>query len=398
MGVADSGVVHGGQAAGGFRPDLLVAGAGVAGLWLTVKAARAGLSVLLVEPGNPGGGASGGFLGALMPHSPERWNGKKDFQFHALVDLEDEIARLESETGAYCAYRRVGRILPLTSERGRAEALERIADARANWGARFRYEVNHTPDLSGWPDLLRAPHGVVHETLSARLSPPGLIGALLSSLAVMPNVELRLGVAVTEIAHNEHKARLSDGSSVSYGHVALANGVDAFALIERAAGLPARSLGGGVKGQAALLDAGASPDLPLVYDDGVYVIVHENGHVAIGSTSEREFDDPTGTDEQLDEIIKRARKLCPLIKHAPVIRRWAGVRPRAVGTDPMLGPVPGAPGVLAMTGGFKISFGIAHRMADCLVAAITGTDGPEAPHSFSVEHHAAKAARKAAAG
>ncbi|MBC7282808.1 FAD-dependent oxidoreductase [Hoeflea sp.] len=394
MGVADSGVVRNGQAA----PDLLVAGAGVAGLWLTVKAARAGLSVLLVEPGNPGGGASGGFLGALMPHSPERWNGKKEFQFQALVELEDEIARLESETGTFCGYRRVGRILPLTTERGRAAALDQIADARTNWGDRFRYEVHHAPVRSGWPDMLRAPHGVVHETLSARLSPPGLIMALLASLAAMPNVDLRLGAGVADIAPDEHKARLSDGSTVSYGHLALANGVDAFPLIARAAGLPAGSLGGGVKGQAALLDARASPDLPLVYDDGVYVIVHENGHVAVGSTSERAFDDPVGTDGHLDEIVKRARKLCPVIKHAPEIRRWAGVRPRAIGRDPMLGPVPGAPDVLAMAGGFKISFGIAHRMADCLVAGIAGTAGPEIPQSFSVSHHAAKAAAKTANG
>ena len=250
MAVADSGVVRSGQA-----PDLLVAGAGVAGLWLTVKAARAGLSVLLVEPGNPGGGASGGFLGALMPHSPERWNGKKDFQFKALVDLEEEVARLESETGALCGYRRVGRVLRLTSERGRAAALEQVSDARTNWAGRFGYEVHHAPRWSGWPDMLRAPHGVVYETLSARLSPPGLIGALLSSLAVMPNVELRLGVGVMDVIPGEHKARLSDGSMANYGHIALASGVDAFPLIAAVAGLPAGSLGGGVKGQAALLDA-----------------------------------------------------------------------------------------------------------------------------------------------
>jgi glycine oxidase len=48
-----------------------------------------------------------------MPHSPERWNGKKDFQFRALVDLEAEVAGLEAETGVPCGYRRVGRILPL---------------------------------------------------------------------------------------------------------------------------------------------------------------------------------------------------------------------------------------------------------------------------------------------
>jgi len=365
----------------------------VAGLWLAVKAARAGLSVTLVERGNPGGGASGGFLGALMPHSPERWNGKKDFQFRALIDLEDEIARLETETGEHCGYRRVGRLLPLTSERGRITATERIADAKVNWGDRFSYEVKHTPDRGDWPNILRAPHGVVHETLSARLSPPGLLAALLSSLANMPNIDVRLGTEVVEIVPGDRMAKLSDGSAMGFGHVALANGINAFPMIARVMGLPAQSLGGGVKGQAALLDAKVPPDLPMVYDDGVYVLAHENGHVAVGSTSENEFDDPHRTDDKLDEIVKQARKLCPMIKHAPIIRRWAGVRPRAVGRDPMLGAVPGAPGVLAMAGGFKISFGIAHRMADCLVAEITAQEGPETPLSFSVANHAAKAAK-----
>ena len=389
MAIADNDASHAGQAS----PDLLIAGAGVAGLWLAVKAARAGLSVMLVERGNPGGGASGGFLGALMPHSPERWNGKKDFQFRALIDLEDEIARLESETGEYCAYRRVGRILPLTTERSRVTATDRIAEARTNWGERFGYEVHHTPARGDWPNILHAPHGIIHETLSARVSPPGLLAALLHSLALMPNIDLRLGMSVVDINPQEKIAMLSDGSRIWFGHAALANGVDAFPLIARLTGFPTHSMGGGVKGQAALLDAKADPFLPLVYDDGVYVIAHENGHVAVGSTSENEFDDPFGTDDKLEEIIKRARKLCPLIKEASVIRRWAGVRPRAVGRDPMLGPIPGATGVLAMAGGFKISFGIAHRMADCLVAEITGDAGPETPQSFSVAAHIAKAAK-----
>lgn len=333
-----------------------------------------------------------------MPHSPERWNGKKDFQFHALVELEDEIVRLESETGLECGYRRVGRLLPLGSERARSTALDRTADARANWGGRFQFEVNHTPDSHDWPSILWAPHGVVHETLSARLSPPDLIQALSARLAAMPNVQLRQGVAVAGVAPTGRAAQMSDGSRVSFGHLALANGVEAFAMIAEAAGAPLRSLGGAVKGQAALLEADVPADLPLVYNDGVYVIAHENGHAAVGSTSEREFDDPLTTDELLEDVVKRARKLCPRIKHAPVVRRWAGLRPRAIGRDPMLGPVPGAPGVLAMAGGFKMTFGIAHRMADCLVAEITGAPGPEIPLSFSVEHHASKAAGQAGTG
>lgn len=387
MMVGDSRVAHSGQPA----PDLLIAGAGVAGLWLALKAARVGLSVLLVERAHVGAGASGGFLGALMPHSPERWNGKKDFQFRALVDLESEIATLEAETGLSCGYRRVGRLMPLASERARTTALERIAEAKANWGEGFRFEVRHGPEHHDWHDIISAPHGLVHETLSARLLPPALTAALAARLATVPNVDIRLGVGLLSVDRQESVAHLSDGSAIGYGHLALANGVDAFAFLAAAAGQPSVSLGGPIKGQAALFDADVSPDLPLVYDDGIYVIAHDSGQVAVGSTSEREFDDPHGTDVLLDDVIKRARSLCPLIRNAPVVQRWAGLRPRAIGRDPMLGPVPGAPRILAMAGGFKISFGVAHRMADCLVAEITGSSGPVMPDSFSVAHHLGKA-------
>jgi glycine oxidase len=393
MMLADSGPDGTGQPS----RDLVVVGAGVNGLWLALKAARAGLSVILVERDRIGTGASGGFLGALMPHSPERWNGKKAFQFGALVDLEEEVARLESETGLPCGYRRVGRLLPLPSARARETALENAAHARANWGARFSFDVAHTPDKHDWPSILWAPHGVVYETLSARLSPPALIAALAARLSAMPNVTIRQGLALVRIDHERRLAQLSDGSELPFGHIALANGVDAFGFVAEARGASDLVLGGAVKGQAALLDAGAPAGLPLVYHDGVYVLVHQNGLVAVGSTSEREFDHPTEPDERLDELLKRARALCPLIKDAPLVGRWANVRPRAVGRDPMLGPVPAAPHVLAMTGGFKISFGIAHRMADCLIAQVTGERGPDVPESFAVENHAATA-EKARAG
>ncbi|WP_299867457.1 FAD-dependent oxidoreductase [uncultured Hoeflea sp.] len=387
MGSADSFADRVGQAA----PDLLIAGAGVAGLWLGLKAAREGLSVLIVERDRIGAGASGGFLGALMPHSPDRWNGKKAFQFAALVDIESEIARLEAETGLECGYRRVGRLLPLANQQARRTALDHVADARANWGGRFGFEVGQTPDKHDWPNILWAPHGLIRETLSARLSPPLLVAALAARLSALPNVSLCEGVCVNAIDVSSDLAHLSNGESIGFGHLALASGVGAFSLVAQAAAQPELTLGGPVKGQAALLDADAPADLPLVYHDGVYVIAHDNGQVAIGSTSEREFDQSTTTDERLEALIKRARKLCPLIRDAPVVARWANVRPRAIGRDPMLGPVPGAPRVLAMAGGFKISFGIAHRMADFLVAEMTGGPGPDLPESFSVGAHIGKA-------
>ncbi len=48
---------------------------------------------------------------------------------------------------------------------------------------------------------------------------------------------------------------------------------------------------------------------------------------------------------------------------APVVERWAGLRPKAIGREPMVGRHPGHPNVSLMAGGFKVSFGLAHELA-----------------------------------
>ncbi|MEM7191005.1 MAG: FAD-dependent oxidoreductase, partial [Pseudomonadota bacterium] len=109
--------------------------------------------------------------------------------------------------------------------------------------------------------------------------------------------------------------------------------------------------------------------LPLLYDHGLYIVPHVGGTVAVGSTSEKQFDAPDDTDAQLDDLIQRARSVCPALADAPVIERWAGVRPKPPGREPVIGPIPGTRHWMA-TGGFKIGFGIAHLAGDILVEII----------------------------
>ncbi|MCB2149922.1 MAG: FAD-dependent oxidoreductase, partial [Rhodobacteraceae bacterium] len=85
-------------------------------------------------------------------------------------------------------------------------------------------------------------------------------------------------------------------------------------------------------------------DLPQIFADGVHVVPHADGTVGIGSTTERAYDDPAGTDDALEAVIARAEAAVPVLRHARVIERWAGVRPRARTRAPMLGPWPGRPG------------------------------------------------------
>jgi glycine oxidase len=369
---------------------LLIVGGGIMGLWAAVKAERLGIDTLLVEAGRLGSGASGGLLGALMPHMPDRWSDKKQFQFDALVALEAEIAGLEAETALSGGYRRCGRIIPLPKLhlRGIAERHER--DAAENWQSgerRFHWHVGERPSVAGWVDDAAGEAGFVFDTLAARVSPRALIALLSAFLRKARHVQVAEGCRVVFLDADAGRAVLSSGDEISFGHVVVANGHESFPLIRDALGLEAGvALGQAVKGQAALLDASADPAMPVVFLNGLYIVPHEDGTVAIGSTSEDCFSDPFSTDEKLEKLLVEACTVVPSLAGAPVLERWAGLRPKAVGRDPMVGAMAGTAKLVALSGGFKVSFGLAHFLADAALETVCGHT-PVIPSGFRLQEH-----------
>ena len=383
------------KAAGQPAVDLLVAGGGVMGLWTALFAARAGFSVCLAERRDIGAGASGGVLGALMPHLPDRWNAKKAFQFEALVSLETEIAVLEAETGLSAGYRRSGRLIPLRQPHNRAIALGHAQDALSVWkapGRTFAFEVLEAPPVPGWPAGEAMAHGLVHDHLAARLSPRALLAALRAALAQMPNVTIRVANGIAAVDPAAGLAWFDDGDSLAFGTCVLAAGVETFDLLVPITPPLERPIGAAVKGQAALLKAAVDPALPVIFTDGLYIVPHEDGLVAIGSTSENAFEEPQGTDGLLDALIEKARHMAPVLTQAPVVERWAGLRPKAIGREPMVGRHPDHRNISLMTGGFKVSFGLAHALARAVLNEIEGGT-LHVPPSFTVPAHFDEAGR-----
>lgn len=377
--------------------DLVIVGGGVMGLWASVKADRLGLRTLLVDAGRLGSGASGGLLGALMPHTPDRWSDKKQFQFDALVSLEEEIAVIEAETGLSAGYCRSGRMIPLPKPHLRDIALRHAEDAGEHWqgGERqFEWQVLDSSDVGGIsPEFTSA--GLIHETLSGRVSPRHLAAALARRLSLSRNVSVVEAMAAAEIDPSQGRLRFANGEHISFGHCIISAGHRSFPLLQPFAQGIDVPLGKPVKGQAALLNApDVDPGQPILFLNGLYVVPHDNGLVAIGSTSEEEFDAPHATDAKLDDVLERARTLVPTLRQAAVVERWAGLRPKAIGRDPMVGAHPDHPRLVALTGGFKVSFGLAHRLADAALAVVAGSE-PAIPPSFTFESHLKVAAKKA---
>lgn len=349
--------------------DVTVMGGGIFGLAIAWECARRGARVVLCERGRIGAGPSGGLVGALAPHVPEQWNPKKAFQFESLLMAGAFWAGVREASGIDPGYARTGRWQPLADEAAVALARGRMAGAEALWRGEAEWRVAEAP-ADGWAP--ESPTGLcIEDTLTARLHPRDAGRALVAAI--------RARGGVVEVGRSEPPAG-APGQRGSPGAVIWATGVAGLAALSADLGRP---VGSGVKGQAALFACEAR-ERPQIFADGLHVVPHHDGTVAVGSTAERDFAAPEATDGQLDGLIDRARAICPALRGAPVIERWAGVRPRARSLAPMLGPWPGRKGHFVANGGFKIGFGMAPKVAGVMADLVL--DGRDAiPEGFRVE-------------
>lgn len=347
-------------ALGKRHPDVLVVGAGVFGLWCARACLAEGLTVEIDEATRPGAGASGSPVGALAPADPARWTELSALQLEGLLRLPGEIGALEAETGLSCGYLRRGRVQPLTDPRNRAGAAARVEAAGLRW--KGRGELRWLADIPDWLSADCAPHGVLVDDLTAQIDPPAYLTALCT--AIERRATLHRGRRLSALAPGH--AHLGPGRRAA-GHIVLATGWESLGLL----GYPPK----GSKGQAALLRCDLSWPLPVLSSRGLFVVSHGPGRVGVGSTHEHDWSH-SGPDAALDGVLERAGRLLPALRGAEVVLRWAGIRPRAPGRGPMIGPVPGRQGISIATGAGGIGLALAHLAGRSIAASIMGKPQP----------------------
>jgi glycine oxidase len=367
------------------RPRTVIIGAGVMGLGIAWRLARAGCPVSVYDRAEAGRGASwaaAGMLAAAVETEPGE---------EALLDLTLASQRmwpefaleLEAASKISVGYRDEGTMV-VALTRDDAEQLRFTYEFQKSLGLDLEW-------LSGAEARRREPH-----------LRPGIAGAVFSSRDHQVD-NRRLTRALAEAARGagailyEHDAVV--GVDISAGRVAAVasehSRIDADIVVLAAgawsrdiAGIPAEYLPPvrPIKGQ--MLALRMEPERPLLshvlWLPRGYLVPRRDGRLVVGGTvEERGFDDRI-TAGGLLALIEGAWRAVPAIEELPVAETWVGFRPGSRDDAPILGPS-GIDGLVIATGHHRNGILLTPLTAEAISGFVLTGRLPDAVRPFSPE-------------
>jgi glycine oxidase len=358
------------------RLDLVVVGAGIAGLACAWRASQRGLSVLVLERDREGAGASGVAAGMLAPVTEAEFGEEQLLRLNLdsahLWDRFDE--ELIEASGGMPSHRGTSGALVVAADRDDVEelrsvhAFQRELGLEAEWlsGRECRrLEPGLSPRI---PAGILAPH-------EAQVDPAATVVALAAAFERSGGV-LRRGEAVAKLLHDGERVqgvRTEKARTVHADQVLLAAGCWSGQL----AGVPEEALPPvrPVKGQIlSLRSRGGDPPIErLVRTPRCYVVARADGRVVVGATVEERGFDTTVTADGVYRLLEAAWEVLPDVSELEFVEARVGLRPGTPDNAPLIGP--GAlDGLILATGHYRNGVLLAPLTAAAVAAYLSGDE------------------------
>jgi glycine oxidase len=138
-----------------------------------------------------------------------------------------------------------------------------------------------------------------------------------------------------------------------------------------------------VRGQMLCFEAKPQIARHVIYSPRGYVVPRRDGRLLAGSTTEHAGFEKHVTAAGVQSILSAALEISPPIASLPMTDSWAGLRPRAADTLPVLGPCAEIEGVFYATGHFRNGILLAPITGELIAGAIVDKIFPENLKIFS---------------
>lgn len=350
---------------------MIIIGAGIIGMLTARLLVKAGVSVTIIEQGYAGKESSWAGGGIISPLYPWRYSDPVTRlaqwgQSHYAELLE----QIYQTSGIDPEYIQSG-LLYLDIE----DELEH---------ATLWHKKHHRPFESVSGDRLKEiESGLDFSTFSenktgwftdsiAQIRNPRLVRALREDL-------LKLGVTIEQQTQalsflsegDQLKGVLTNKGSFYADQVVLAGGAWSARLLEQCLKTPKIAP---VKGQMIVFKAKPDVVSRIVLSKGRYVIPRKDGRVVLGSTLEFSEFDKTTSDTVLEELKQEAYRIIPELRHYPVEKQWAGLRPGSIDGVPYIGEHPQLKNLYINAGHFRNGVVIGLASCQLLVNQLLGQE------------------------
>jgi len=362
--------------------EVLIIGGGVIGLSIARALALRGVrEVLLVERGSLGAESSWAAAGMLAPQA----EANRAHEFFELTcrsrDLYPEFAAsLLSETGIDIELDTAGTLYCAFTDEDVAEL-----DRRYQWQSAAGLPIaklTATEVLEYEPNISSQVRGALEFPLDTQVENRRLISALITANERL-GVRLQTGTEVTRLIFDEHRIT---GVQTSRGQISAENVVMAAGAwssqIPSDKTLPDLRIKP-VRGQMLCFEPESPVSRHIIYSPRGYIVPRRDGRMLAGSTSEQAGFEKRVTEAGRQLILSSAVEICGRVESLSITDSWAGLRPRAADTLPVLGPCAEIGGLFYATGHYRNGILLAPVTGQLIAAAIVDQAFPSAWEIFS---------------
>ena len=373
--------------------NVAIIGGGVIGLAAARALALRGVrEVLLIERGSLGAEASSAAAGMLAPQA----EANRAHEFFQLTCRSRDMypafaAELLDETGIDIELETTGTLYLAFTEHDEVELQRRYA-----WQSEAGLPIEKLSAAD-----VRQLEPSINEDVRAALKFPfdsqvenrRLINALVSA-NVRLGVRMETGTAVTSL--KVERDRIS-GVETSRGFipteaVVIAGGAWSSLLGTGDKALPDLRIKP-VRGQMLCFEPQPPIARHVIYSPRGYVVPRRDGRLLTGSTTEHAGFEKQVTAAGVQSILSAALEISPRIATLPMTDSWAGLRPRAADTLPVLGPCAEIAGLYYATGHYRNGILLAPITGEITAAAIVDKMFPAALEIFSPDRFGLLAVR-----
>jgi glycine oxidase len=360
-----------------------IVGGGVIGLTIARALALRGVrDVLLLERGNLGAESSWAAAGMLAPQA----EANRAHEFFQLTCRSRDMypafaAELLSETGINVELDSTGTLYLAFSDEDEAEIERRYTWQNAAGLPVEQLTAAQLRELE--PAINRSVRAGLKFPLDTQVENRRLLAALIAanqSLGI--RIQTETEVAALKIERDRIVGLETSRGPVATDCIVLAAGAWSSQVSAGDKTLPDLRIKP-VRGQMLCFEPNTRVSRHVIYTPRGYIVPRRDGRLLAGSTSEQVGFDKQVTADGVQSIRAAATEISARISSLAIVDSWAGLRPRAADTLPVLGPCDEIAGLHYATGHYRNGILLAPVTGELIASAIVDKVFPAELEIFS---------------